>query len=63
MTKRLDRTSQALNTKPLPTSAEQLFKYYADLFLIGKCQKVESVEKEISSTTCLDLKKNMIKNF
>ena len=30
--KRLDRTLQALNTKPLPRNAEQLFKNYADLF-------------------------------
>ena len=32
MKKRLDRTLQALNTKPLPRNAEQLFKNYADLF-------------------------------
>ena len=44
--KRLDRTLQALNTKPLPRNAEQLFKNYADLFLIGTCQKGEKVEKE-----------------
>ena len=30
--KRLERTLQALNTKPLPRNAEQLFKNYADLF-------------------------------
>ena len=30
--KRLDRTLQALNTKPRPRNAEQLFKNYADLF-------------------------------
>ena len=30
--KRLDRNLQALNTKPLPRNAEQLFKNYADLF-------------------------------
>ena len=30
--KRLERTLQSLNTKPLPRNAEQLFKNYADLF-------------------------------
>ena len=30
--KRLERTLQALNTKPLPRNAEQLFKNYAELF-------------------------------
>ena len=29
---RIKRTLQALNTKPLPRNAEQLFKNYADLF-------------------------------
>ena len=32
LSKRLDRTLQALNTKPLPRNAEQLFKNYAELF-------------------------------
>ena len=30
--KRLERTLQALNTKPLPRNGEQLFKNYAYLF-------------------------------
>ena len=29
--KRLDRTLQALNTKPLPRNAEQLFRTFAEL--------------------------------
>ena len=37
---RMRRTLQALNTKPLPRTGEQLFKHYSELFLIGLCQKV-----------------------
>ena len=44
---RIKRTLQALNTKPLPRNAEQLFKKMLIYFLIGLCQKVELGEKEI----------------
>tara|TARA_B100000212_G_scaffold269051_1_gene208443 strand:- start:395 stop:577 length:183 start_codon:yes stop_codon:yes gene_type:complete len=38
---------QALNTKLIPRTGEQLFKDYADLFLIGLSQKGELAENEI----------------
>ena len=46
--KRLDRTLQALNTKPLPRNAEQLFKNYADLFFDRNMPK-GGVGRKVSS--------------
>ena len=44
---RMERTLLALNTKPIPRNAEQLFKNYAQLFLIELSQKAELEEKEL----------------
>ncbi len=43
----MKRALQALNTKPLPRTGEQLFKNYADLFFNRNMPKGELAEKEI----------------
>ena len=44
---RMYRTLQAVNAKPRPRNAEQLFKNYAELFFDRTMPKAEMVEKEI----------------
>ena len=39
--RRMDRTLQALFSKPVPRNTEQLFKNYADLFFVRTMPKVQ----------------------